>query len=110
MNLTALFIRRPVTTALIMGGIIIFGVAGYRGLPVSDLPTIDYPTMQVQANLPGASAETMAASVATPLERQFSTIPGLDSMTSTSSRGNTNITLQFNLDRDIDVLPRTFRP
>ena len=74
MNLTALFIQRPVMTALIMMGILLFGVAGYRTLPVSDLPNIDFPTLQVQATLPGASPETMAASVATPLERQFSTV------------------------------------
>ena len=103
MNLTALFIKRPVMTALVMMAIIITGVAGYRQLPVSDLPTMDYPTMQVSATLPGASPETMAASVATILERQFSTVPGLDSMTSTSSRGATNITLQFSLDRNIDA-------
>src|SRR5437016_264887 len=103
MNLTALFIRRPVMTALVMIGIIIFGVQGYRALPVSDLPNIDYPTLQVQANLPGASPETMAATVATPLERQFTTVAGLDSMTSTSSRGRTQITLQFALDRNIDA-------
>src|ERR1700726_508376 len=90
-------------TALVMLGIIIFGIAGYRMLPVSDLPNIDYPTLQVQATLPGASPETMAASVATILERQFSTVPGLDSMNSTSSRGATNITLQFVLDRNIDA-------
>ena len=90
-------------TALVMMAIIIFGVAGYRTLPVSDLPNIDYPTMQVQANLPGASPETMASSVATVLERQFSTVPGLDSMTSTSVRGRTNVTLQFSLDRNIDA-------
>ena len=87
MNLTELFIKRPVMTALVMMGILLFGVVGYRALPVSDLPNIDFPTLQVQANLPGASPETMAASVATPLERQFSTIPGLDSMTSSSGRG-----------------------
>ena len=81
MNVTELFIRRPVMTALVMMGILLFGVAGYRSLPVSDLPNIDFPTLQVQASLPGASPETMAASVATPLERQFSTVPGLDSMT-----------------------------
>ncbi|HEV8414074.1 MAG TPA: efflux RND transporter permease subunit [Bryobacteraceae bacterium] len=103
MNLTALFIKRPVMTALVMMAIIIFGVAGYRQLPVSDLPNIDYPTIQVQASLPGASPETMAASVATVLERQFSTVPGLDSMTSTSVRGRSNITLQFVLDRNIDA-------
>ena len=103
MNLTALFIKRPVMTALVMMGILLFGVAGYRTLPVSDLPVIDFPTIQVQAQLPGASPETMAASVATPLERQFSTIPGLDSMTSSSVRGQTNLTLQFVLDRNIDA-------
>src|SRR3989442_1659545 len=103
MNPTEIFIRRPVMTALVMSGIVMFGIAGYRGLPVSDLPSIDYPTMQVQANLPGASPETMAASVATPLERQFTTVAGLDSMTSISSRGQTRITLQFTLDRDIDA-------
>jgi HAE1 family hydrophobic/amphiphilic exporter-1 len=103
MNVTELFIRRPVMTALVMMGILLFGVAGYRSLPVSDLPNIDFPTLQVQANLPGASPETMAASVATILERQFSTIPGLDSMTSSSVRGNTSITLQFVLDRNIDA-------
>ena len=90
-------------TALVMIGIVIFGIAGYRTLPVSDLPNIDFPTLQVQASLPGASPETMAASVATVLERQFSTVPGLDSITSTSARGNTNITLQFVLDRNIDA-------
>ena len=103
MNLTELFIRRPVMTALVMMGILMFGVVGYRSLPVNDLPIIDFPTLQVNASLPGASPETMAASVATPLERQFSTVPGLDSITSSSARGNTNITLQFVLDRDIDA-------
>jgi hydrophobic/amphiphilic exporter-1 (mainly G- bacteria), HAE1 family len=102
MNLTAIFIRRPVMTVLIMVGLFIFGVVGYRGLAVSDLPNIDFPTINVQAGLPGANPETMAASVAAPLERQFSTIAGLDSMTSNSRRGNSNITLQFSLDRDID--------
>jgi HAE1 family hydrophobic/amphiphilic exporter-1 len=103
MNLTALFIRRPVMTALVMMAILLFGIAGYRALPVSDLPNIDFPTIQVQASLPGASPESMAASVALPLERQFSTIPGVDSMTSQSSRGSTNITLQFVLERNIDA-------
>jgi HAE1 family hydrophobic/amphiphilic exporter-1 len=102
MNLTALFIRRPVMTALVMIGILLFGIQGYRLLPVSDLPNIDFPTIQVQSNLPGASPETMASSVAAVLERQFSTIAGLDNMTSQSSRGNANITLQFTLDRSID--------
>ncbi len=90
-------------TTLVMLGIVIFGIVGYRALPVSDLPNVDFPTIQVMANLPGASPEMMAASVATPLERQFSTIPGVDSMTSSSSLGFTNVTLQFNLDRDIDA-------
>src|SRR5579872_3959769 len=90
-------------TALVMAAIVIAGIAGYRKLPVSDLPNIDFPTLQVQASLPGASPETMAASVATPLERQFSTIPGLDSMTSSSSRGSTSVTLQFILDRNLDA-------
>ncbi len=103
MNLTELFIKRPVMTALVMMAILLFGIVGYRGLPVSDLPMIDFPTLQVQAQLPGASPETMAASVATPLERQFSTVPGLDSMTSSSGRGQTNITLQFVLERNIDA-------
>jgi HAE1 family hydrophobic/amphiphilic exporter-1 len=102
MNITEIFIRRPVMTTLVMMGILLFGVAGYRTLPVSDLPNVDFPTIQVNAGLPGASPETMAASIATPLERQFSTIPGLDSMTSTSARGNTSITLQFELDRNLD--------
>src|SRR6266404_4033377 len=102
MNLTALFIKRPVMTALLMMGILLFGIQGYRSLPVSDLPNIDFPTLQVEAGLPGASPETMASSVAAPLERQFTTIAGLDNMTSSSSRGQSNITLQFALDRNID--------
>ena len=102
MNLTALFIRRPVMTILMMSGLLIFGIIGYQGLPVSDLPNVDFPTISVMAQLPGANPETMAASVASPLERQFSTIEGLDSMTSSSSRGSSNVTLQFSLDRDID--------
>ena len=103
MNITGIFIRRPVMTALVMMGILLFGVVGYRALPVSDLPNVDFPTIQVNASLPGASPETMASSVATPLERQFSTIAGLDSMTSTSARGTTSITLQFTLDRKLDA-------
>src|SRR5579863_3858207 len=102
MNLTALFIKRPVMTALVMMGILLFGVQGYRALPVSDLPNIDFPTLQVEGNLPGASPETMASSVAAPMERQFTTIAGLDNMTSSSSRGQVNVTLQFALDRNID--------
>src|SRR5512136_1708183 len=98
MNITELFIRRPVMTTLVMLGIVIFGIVGYRTLPVSDLPNVDFPTIQVSAGLPGASPEMMAASVATPLERQFSAIAGIDSMTSSSSLGSTNITLQFALE------------
>src|SRR6266498_1531856 len=86
-----------------MAGIVLFGLIGYRALPVSDLPNVDYPTIQVTANLPGASPETVASSVATPLERQFSTIAGLNSVSSTSTLGNTQITLQFDLSRNIDA-------
>jgi len=102
MNLSNLFIRRPVMTVLVMIGIVVFGISAYRQLPVSDLPTVDYPTISVSASLPGASPETMAAAVATPLEKQFSTIAGIDNMTSTSALGSTSITIQFTLDRDID--------
>ncbi len=103
MNLSGIFIRRPVATTLIMAGILIFGIIGYKLLPVSDLPNVDYPTISVSASLPGASPETMASAVATPLEKQFSTIAGIDAMTSTSTQGSTSITLQFTLDRDIDA-------
>ncbi|PYR80942.1 MAG: acriflavine resistance protein B [Acidobacteria bacterium] len=103
MNLSALFIKRPIATTLIVLGLMVFGAMAYRQLPVSDLPTIDFPTIRVQANLPGASPETMAAAVALPLEKQFATIPGLDSINSTSSLGFTNIVLQFNLSRNIDA-------
>ena len=103
MNLSAIWIRRPVMTTLIMLGIVIFGIMAYRALPVSDLPNVDFPTIQVSARLPGASPETMAAAVATPLEKRFSTIAGVDSMSSTSALGATQITLQFNLSRDIDA-------
>jgi HAE1 family hydrophobic/amphiphilic exporter-1 len=101
-NISELFIRRPVTTTLVMASILIFGAMGYRKLPVSDLPNVDFPTIQVGASLPGASPETMASSVATPLERQFTTIAGLDNMSSSSVQGSTSITLQFNLSRDLD--------
>src|SRR5881296_1628134 len=103
MNISALFIRRPVMTTLVMMGILVFGLMAYRLLPVSDLPNVDFPTITVNASLPGASPETMASAVATPLEKQFSTIAGLDQMTSTSNLGTTSITLQFTLDRDIDA-------
>jgi HAE1 family hydrophobic/amphiphilic exporter-1 len=100
---TQLFIRRPITTTLIMVAILLFGIFAYRLLPVSDLPNVDFPTIQVSASLPGASPETMASAVALPLEKQFSTIAGLDSMTSSSALGSTSITLQFTLDRNIDA-------
>jgi HAE1 family hydrophobic/amphiphilic exporter-1 len=103
MNISWLFIRRPVTTTLVMLGILIFGAMGYKALPVSDLPTVDFPTITVTATLPGASPETMASAVAMPLEKQFSTIAGLDSINSTSTLGRTQITLQFNLSRNIDA-------
>ncbi len=103
MNIAAPFIRRPVMTTLVMVAILLFGVMAYRQLPVSDLPNVDFPTIQVGASLPGASPETMASAVATPLERQFSTIAGLDSMVSSSSLGSTSITLQFVLSRNLDA-------
>src|SRR5213592_4865450 len=103
MNISALFIRRPVMTTLVMLGILSLGLMAYRLLPVSNLPNVDFPTIQVNASLPGASPETMASAVATPLEKQFSTIAGVDQMTSSSSLGSSNITLQFTLDRSIDA-------
>jgi hydrophobic/amphiphilic exporter-1 (mainly G- bacteria), HAE1 family len=103
MNMSALFIKRPVTTTLIMLGVIVFGAMAYRILPVSDLPTIDFPTINVNAGLPGASPETMASAVALPLEKQFASIAGLNSINSTSSLGRTNIVLQFDLSRNIDA-------
>jgi HAE1 family hydrophobic/amphiphilic exporter-1 len=102
MNICEPFIRRPVMTTLIMTGLLIFGVVAYRLLPVSEMPNVDFPTLQVIAGLPGANPETMASSVATPLEREFSTIAGLDSVTSTSAQGVTQITLQFAMERDLD--------
>jgi hydrophobic/amphiphilic exporter-1 (mainly G- bacteria), HAE1 family len=103
MNIAEPFIRRPVATTLLVLSILIFGIMGYRLLPVNDLPTIDFPTIQVSASLPGASPETMAAAVATPLEKQFSTIAGITSISSSNSLGFTNITLQFDLSRSIDA-------
>src|SRR5499427_5156119 len=100
MNLSELFIRRPVTTTLVFLGILVFGTMAYRLLPVSDLPVIDFPTIQVFANLPGASPETMASAVALPLEKQFATIAGLSAINSTSSQGSTSITLMFDLSRN----------
>jgi HAE1 family hydrophobic/amphiphilic exporter-1 len=103
MTVPELFIRRPVMTTLVMSGILLFGLISYRFLAVSDLPNVDYPTILVQANLPGASPETMASAVATPLERQFTTIAGVDSMSSVSALGLTQITIQFTLSRNIDA-------
>jgi len=103
MNIAEGFIRRPVMTTLVMLAILLFGIMGYRQLPVSDLPNVDFPTLLVSASLPGATPDTMASAVAQPLERQFSTIAGLDSMTSSSSQGSTQITLQFSLSRNIDA-------
>ncbi len=102
MSISAIFIKRPIMTTLVMSAILIFGIFAYQLLPVSDLPNVDFPTILVSASLPGASPETMASSVATPLEKQFSTIAGIDSMTSTNSLGQTNITIQFNLSRSLD--------
>ena len=99
----ALFIRRPIMTTLVMASILISGLFAYRLLPVNDLPNVDFPTIQVSANLPGANPDTMASAVATPLEKQFSTIAGIDSMTSASGTGTTRITIQFDLSRDIDA-------
>src|SRR2546429_989423 len=101
--MSELFIQRPITTTLIMAGIVLFGFIGYRALPVSDLPNVDYPTIQVTAELAESSSETMASSVASPLERQFSTIAGLNTVSSTSTLGNTQVTLQFDLSRNIDA-------
>jgi HAE1 family hydrophobic/amphiphilic exporter-1 len=103
MSFSSLFIRRPIMTTLVMAAILVAGFYGYRQLPVSDLPNVDFPTINVTAVLPGASPETMASSVATPLEKQFSTIAGISSMTSTSSQGVTSITLQFELSRNLDA-------
>ena len=103
MNISGLFIRRPVATTLVMFGILMFGLMAYRLLPVSDLPNVDFPTITVSAGLPGASPQTMAAAVATPLEKQFSTIAGIDAMTSSSTMGSSNITLTFSLSRQIDA-------
>ncbi|HEX3943965.1 MAG TPA: efflux RND transporter permease subunit, partial [Rhizomicrobium sp.] len=102
MNISGPFIRNPVMTTLLMAALLIFGAFGYSTLPVSELPNVDFPTIQVSASLPGADPQTMASSVATPLENQFSTIAGISSMNSTSAQGSTSITIQFDLDRSID--------
>ncbi len=103
MNIPEICIRRPVMTTLVMLGILVFGIVGYRALPVSNLPNVDFPTISISASLPGASPETMASTVAAPLEKQFTTISGITQMTSSSSLGSTSITLQFDLSRDIDA-------
>src|ERR1035441_8775261 len=99
MSVPELFIRRPVMTTLVMAGILLAGLIGFRELPVSDLPNVDYPTINISANLPGANPQTMASAVATPLEKQLSTIAGVDSMSSVSSLGSVSITVQFTLDQ-----------
>jgi len=103
MNFSESFIRRPIATCLLMLAIAMFGILAYRALPVSDLPQVDSPTIQVSAQLPGASPQTMASSVTTVLERQFTAIASLDSMISSSNLGGSNITLQFDMNRDIDA-------
>jgi hydrophobic/amphiphilic exporter-1 (mainly G- bacteria), HAE1 family len=103
MNISRIFIERPVMTALITFAILLFGIVGYRALPVAALPSVDYPTIIVSASLPGANPETMASSVATPLEREFSTIAGIQQMSSSNSQGSTQITVQFKLERSIDA-------
>src|SRR5437870_4301028 len=102
MNISQTFIERPIATSLLMAAIALFGGVAYRSLPVSDLPNVDLPTLLVTASLPGASPETMASAVATPLEGQFSSIAGLNSMTASNSLGNTQITLEFDLSRKLD--------
>jgi HAE1 family hydrophobic/amphiphilic exporter-1 len=103
MNISRIFIERPVMTSLVTFAILLFGIVGFRALPVAALPSVDYPTIIVNADLPGASPETMASSIATPLEREFSTIAGIQQMSSTNSQGDTEITVQFSLARNIDA-------
>ena len=103
MNISEIWIRRPVMTVMVMAGLLFFGVASYRKLPINNLPDVDFPTISVTAVLPGASPQTMAATVATPLEKQFSAIAGVESMASTSTLGVTTINIQFSLDRKIDA-------
>jgi HAE1 family hydrophobic/amphiphilic exporter-1 len=102
MNVPELCLRRPIMTALVTMGILVLGILAYRGLPVDSLPNVDFPTIQVNASLPGASPETMASAVATPIEKQLSTIAGIDSMSSTNSLGSTSITVQLDLSRSLD--------
>src|ERR1051325_6389683 len=103
MNISEPFIQRPIATSLLMAGLLLTGLLGYSLLPISALPPVDFPTIQVVAQYPGASPEVMASSVTTPLERQFGQISGLSAMTSVSSFGNATLTLQFTLDRNIDA-------
>src|SRR6266566_7085576 len=102
MNISEVFIRRPIATSLLMAAIAMFGVVAYRALPVADLPTIDSPTIQIQAGLPGGDPASMASAVASPIERQLTTIAGIDAMTSQSGTGSANVTLQFDLARSMD--------
>ena len=102
MNISSIFIERPIMTTLVMFSILLFGLVAYRALPVSELPNVDFPTIRVSASLPGANPDTMASAVATPLERQFTGIAGLDSMISSNSMGSSSVTLQFDLARNID--------
>ena len=102
MNISETFIRRPIATSLLMAAIALFGVVAYLALPISDLPTVEYPTISVNASLPGGDPATMAAAVASPLERQFTTIAGIDEMTSRSGTGSSSVTLTFDLNRDIE--------
>ena len=102
MNLSEIFIKRPIMTILVMAALLLSGIASYFSLPVNELPNVDFPTIVVQASIPGMDAGTMGSAVATPLETQFSQVPGLDSMNSVSVLGTTQITLTFRLDRNID--------
>ena len=106
MNISGPFVRRPIATTLLAAAILLAGMAAFSRLPVAPLPRVDYPTINVSAGLPGASPETMASSVATPLERRFGRIAGLTEMTSSSALGATSITMQFDLDRDITSAAR----
>ncbi|HEY1426201.1 MAG TPA: efflux RND transporter permease subunit, partial [Caulobacteraceae bacterium] len=103
MNISAPFIRRPIATSLIAAAFFVLGVVGFMNLPVAALPEVDFPTIQVSASLPGASPETTASNIAQPLERQFSQIPGVTELTSVSSQGSANVTIQFELSRNIDL-------
>src|SRR5256885_1438918 len=102
MNISEVFIRRPIATSLRMAAIAMFGIVAYQALPVADLPTVDSPTIQIQAGLPGGDPASMASAVASPIERQLTTIAGIDAMTSQSSTGNSQVTLQFDLGRSMD--------